>query len=50
MFYCIALHRKCNVVPGELAVNNQTYTVKMNMLYQINKIVPTDYNKYYSLN
>jgi len=26
------------------------YTVKMNMLYLINRIVATDYEQYYSLN
>jgi len=29
---------------------NLEYTVKMNMLYLINKIVATDYKQYYLLN
>jgi len=30
--------------------NSKLYTVKMNMLYLINKIVATDYKQYYLLN
>jgi len=37
-------------VSAMLHLFDQKYTVKMNMLYLINKIVATDYKQYYLLN
>jgi len=48
-FWMAVNGERCFVYPGGFTANGP-YTVKMNMLYLINKIVATDYKQYYLLN